>query len=356
MKPSPGRRDNRIEWALAIGLLGALALLAYGPWLTQLGFYRDDWYVLWAGRVRGPESIPILFSTDRPVMGQLYSLTYSLLGENRLAWQLYALFLRWVGAVFALVIGRTAWPGRRLETTAVALLVLLYPGFLQQPNAMTFSNQLTTYAVALLSIALTGLALRARRSWVRVILTLFSLATALSYQLLYEYMIGLEATRIALIWILAGRESVGGRRLRQTLLRWLPYGLVIGVNMAWRTFAFESERGTTNLAGLVSSYLAQPLRMGALQAIELTKDLFEILFVGWTLPFYQLSRPLELRVAAGAALAALVAVGLTLLYRRHVRRTPSLEADERLDPSPAANELLLLGAVSLVGAQVPVIL
>ncbi|MCJ7511656.1 MAG: hypothetical protein MUO23_01645, partial [Anaerolineales bacterium] len=46
----------------------------------------------------------------------------------------------------------------------------------------------------------------------------------------------------------------------------------------------------------------------------------------------------------------------TLLYRRHVRRTPSLEADERLDPSPAANELLLLGAVSLVGAQVPVIL
>ena len=353
---SLAKRSSRWEWLLAIGLLAALALLAYGPWLTQLGFYRDDWYVLWAGRVHGANSIPVIFSTDRPVMGQLYSLTYSLLGENRLAWQAYALLLRWAGAVFALVIGRTAWPGRRLQSTAVAALVLLYPGFLQQPNAMTFSNQLTTYAAALLSIALTGLAFRSRRTWVQVVFTLLSLAAALFYQLLYEYMIGLEAARLALLWILARGESDGRARLRRALLRWLPYVGIVAANMTWRTFGFESERATTNLGDLVAGYLANPLRMGALQGVELGKDLIEILVVGWVLPAYELSRSLDLRTVAAALVLAAAAVGLAALYRWRVSRTVSSQNTTPFRQSRDSSEMLLLGAVALVGAQIPVIL
>ena len=341
---------------LAIGLLAALALLAYGPWLMQLGFYRDDWYVLWAGRVHGAESIPIIFSTDRPVMGWLYSLTYRWLGENRLAWQAYALLLRWAGAVFALILGRTAWPNRRLQTTAVAALVLLYPGFLQQPNAMTFSNQLTTYAAALLSVALTGLALRARRTWVQVLLTLLSLGIALFYQLLYEYMIGLEATRLALIWILARDAPDRRSRLQRTLLHWLPYLAIVAINLAWRTLFFESQRATTNLGDLVSGYLANPLRMGVLQATELVKDLFEVLFVGWTLPAYELARSLDLRTIAASVILSTVAVALAALYRRRARTMDSLEPATPFRHSPESREMLLLGAFALVGAQIPVIL
>lgn len=350
------QRSSRLEWLLAIGVLAALALLAYAPWLPQLGFYRDDWYVLWIGRVRGAASIPVIFSTDRPVMGQLYSLTYSLLGENRMAWQVYAVLLRWAGAVFALLIGRTAWPGRRVQTTAVAALVLLYPGFLQQPNAMTFSNQLTTYAAALLSIALTGLALRARRTWAQVVLTLFALALALFYQLLYEYMIGLEAARLALIWILA-RDAVDRRaRLKRTVLRWLPYVGIVAVNLAWRMFFFESERNATNVGGLIAGYLSNPLRTGALQAIELTKDLFEILFVGWALPAYELARSLDLRTAAAALLLAAAAAALAALYRRRVSTTLAFRNAAPFRHSPDSREMVLLGAVALVGAQIPVIL
>jgi hypothetical protein len=352
----PEKRSSQVEWVLAIGLLTALALLAYGPSLTQLGFYRDDWYVLWAGRAHGPEIIPVLFSTDRPVMGQLYSLTYRLLGEDRLAWQVYALGLRWAGAVLTLVIGRAAWPGRRLQTAAVAALMLLYPGFLQQPNAMTFSNQLMTYTAALLSIALTALAFRTRRAWVQVVLTLLSLATALFYQLLYEYMIGLEAARLALIWILTRDEPSRRARAQRALLRWLPYVAVILCNIAWRTFIFESERQTTNLGGLVTSYLANPLRMGALQGFELAKDLVEILFVGWLLPLYELSRALDLRTIAAALALAASAVGLAMLYRWQVRRTPSLKNATSFRQSPESAEMLLLGGVALIGAQIPVIL
>ena len=313
MAASSSKRSERLEWVLALALLAALALIAYGPWIWNLGFYRDDWYVLWAGRARGIDSIPVIFSTDRPVMGHLYSLTYSLLGEDRMAWQAYSLFLRWAGAALTLVIGRIAWPRRRLQTTAAAALMLLYPGFLQQPNAMTFSNQLMTYTAALLSIGLTGLALRSRRTWVQVLLTLLSLATALFYQLLYEYMIGLEVARLALLWILA-RDAVDWRaRFKRTLLRWLPYLGIVAANMLWRTFFFESERATTNLGSLIAGYLAQPVRTAALQGIALAKDLLEILTVGWTLPIYELSRSIDLRTVAAALALAAAAVALAAL-------------------------------------------
>jgi len=160
-----GRSDSflRLEWLASLGLLLLLGLLAYGPWMAQLGFYRDDWYVLWAGAVRGPQAIITMFSIDRPVVGYLFSRTYAWFGDNALAWQMYSFGLRWLTAALTLALLRGLWPSRKIATTAAAALVLLYPGFLQQPNAMTFSNQLTTYAAAMLSITLTMFAVRSRR-------------------------------------------------------------------------------------------------------------------------------------------------------------------------------------------------
>jgi hypothetical protein len=72
-------------------------LLAYGPLLPWLGFYRDDWYQLWAGTTLGPRSIITLFSIDRPVMGYFYAAAFSVRNDSALAWQICALFLRWLG-------------------------------------------------------------------------------------------------------------------------------------------------------------------------------------------------------------------------------------------------------------------
>ena len=130
----------------------------------------------------------------------------------------------------------------------------------------------------------------------------------------------------------------------------------VAVNMIWRTFGFESERATTNLGDLVAAYLANPLRMGALQAIELGKDLFEILVVGWVLPAYELSRSLDLRTVAAALVLAAAAAGLAALYRWRVSRTVSFQNTTPFRQSRDSSEMLLLGAVALVGAQIPVIL
>ncbi len=337
-------------------LLAALALLAYAPFLRQLGFYRDDWYVLWAGAVHGTQSIIELFSIDRPIVGQVFAQTYAWFGDRPLAWQIYSLSLRWLGAVLTLVLLRSVWPARKLATTAAAALMLLYPGFLQQPNAMTFSNQLTTYTAAILSITLTVQAARSRRVWVQIALTAAALLTALFYQLLYEYMIGLEVGRLLFLWLMAPARQPTARRVRWALLRWLPYAVLTLLQLLWRSSVFHSERGATDLAGISQAYLGEPLRLLVQQAMELFKDMADILVVGWGLPYYQRSSSAELRPMVMALLLAAVGVAAGLGYAWWVRRYPSSEAiSPPENPEGDGRQMALAGGVLLLLGQVPLV-
>jgi hypothetical protein len=79
------------------------------------------------------------------------------------------------------------------------LLFLVYPGFLQQPNANTFSNHLVSYTAEVLSLAATAELLDTRPGWRRTGLTVFAVAGGLTCWLFYEYMIGLETLRYFLL-------------------------------------------------------------------------------------------------------------------------------------------------------------
>lgn len=349
-----GSSHRRFQLAASIGLLAFLAILAYGPWIRQLGFYRDDWYVLWAGQVYGPSSIVEMFSIDRPIVGWLFSLTYSIFRDSAIAWQIYAITLRWLGAVFALGLFRALWPSRPAATTLAASLFLIYPGFLQQPNAMTFTNQLTTYLLAVASLALTAWAILARRRSARVVLTLLALATALAYQLLYEYMIGLEATRLAILALLAWRDRAMGRRrqIGWVVRQWLPYAGVILANLLWRAFFFESQRGATDLPALAQAYTANPLRLLFIRIVELVKDLGEVIVGGWVIPPYQYGDVIEYRPVVFAVLLAGAGIAGCLLAFRWIRGRGTSADREAQD---LRLEMVLVGSVSLVGSLLPVI-
>ena len=130
------------EIAIALGVISFSTLLSYGILIPQLGFYRDDWYMLLAGQTEGANGIIGLFSIDRPLIGYIYALDYALLGSSVIGWHLYALFLRLLGSVGFFYLLRMIWPEKKFETTIAALLFAVYPGFLQQPNAATFKNLL----------------------------------------------------------------------------------------------------------------------------------------------------------------------------------------------------------------------
>jgi hypothetical protein len=79
--------SSKRETILAIGLIVLATLLTYGVLISQLGFYRDDWYLLWTAESQGMAGILNLFRGDRPFVGWLYSFDFSILAIICLMYQ-----------------------------------------------------------------------------------------------------------------------------------------------------------------------------------------------------------------------------------------------------------------------------
>src|SRR5215208_3051426 len=189
----------RNETFVAILLVFLTTAITYGVSIPSLGYYRDDWYMLWSGHVRGAQSIISLFSSDRPFMGVVYSFVYRLLGDTVISWHLYALLWRFIGGLAFFWILRLIWPNHKYITTLMAVLFVIYPGFLSQPNANTKQNHLYGFGTALLSIALMLQALKTNsRGW-KIVCSILSVLLTANYLWIYEYMIGFEGTRLVLL-------------------------------------------------------------------------------------------------------------------------------------------------------------
>lgn len=350
---------DRREYQISLAVIVLITGLTYGSMLPSLGFYRDDWYQLWAGINLGAESIITLFSIDRPVMGYLYSFTFSIFGDHPLNWQLYALFLRLLAGIFLLWVVRRLWPSLRWQTTAIVVLFIVYPGFLQQPNANTFSNQLFGYTMSILSMGLTIGAVLAKGSWRKGIYTVLAMISALSYWLIYEYMIGMEGFRIAIIWLLADRNTVNPVRRRITFIvrAWLPYVVVGTGYLVWRVFIFESIRQTTSIAALAGMYANDPFRMALQVLTELGKDLLEIPLFGWFIPTYRFISRAPLRDLILSLLMAFLGVSVIVIYRSWLlRRYPKEGSADDSRERVVSRNMLLLGSITVLSTILPVVI
>jgi hypothetical protein len=337
---------------MAIGLITIVALLAYAPLLGRLGFYRDDWYQIWAGDTLGPGSIITLFSIDRPVMGYLYAAAFRLLGDAPLGWQVYAFGLRWTGALGALWLARRLWPRQPVATTSIAVLFLVYPGFLQQPNANTFSNHLFGYTAEILSLALMVESFRPAPPPRRVGLIALAILAALGSWLTYEYMIGLEALRY---WLLARHalrveSEARERRWADLLAVSAPFLIPLAGFLVYRLFFFEAGRESVDVAQVLAGYQAAPVLELGRRMIALGQDFVEAVLLGWTVPSQDLLASVTTReLVSGLALAA-AAVVAVLAYAR--RQRP--EADSAADVPH--RELILMGAFTVLASLAPVVL
>ena len=232
------------ETLIAILLILLTTVITYGVSIPRLGYYHDDWFLLWSGQARGAASIIPLFATDRPFMGVIYSIVYRLLGDKIVNWHLYALLWRFIGGLAFFWILRLLWPRQKYLTTLMTVLFLVYPGFLSQPNANTKQNHLYGFATALLSIAFMLEAMRTgRRGW-KIFCTLFSLLLTANYLWIYEYMIGFEGARLIIIGYALFQRGVRSVRslIGETFKIAWPYLLVTLGFLYWRVFIFEGAR------------------------------------------------------------------------------------------------------------------
>lgn len=344
------------ETFFSILLIFLTTLITYGVSIPNLGYYHDDWFVLWSGQARGADSLIPLFSTDRPFMGVVYSVVYRLLGDTILNWHLYALLWRFIGGLAFFWILRLVWPDQKYLTTVMTVLFLVYPGFLSQPNANTKQNHLFGFASALVSIALTLQALKTNRQGWKIACSFLSLILTANYLWIYEYMIGFEGTRLLLLSYVLFQNGVREFRAlaREVLKRIWPYWLITLCFLYWRVFMFEGDRNATDVSGLAGNYFSNFRFMSIRLILETAKDFLDTSVFAWFVePYHQFSLAPYSNLVFALIVAAIVAF-LVWLYTSLSRTRWRME-DHEQDTPRLRRDFLWIGALVTLFAISPVI-
>jgi hypothetical protein len=89
-KPTMNLRDNDLLYSGILFILGSLAYLLF---IHRLGFYGDDWYIIFDAHTQGPAFLQQVFSSDRPARAIVLGYAYKLFGDEIIYYHLSAFFL-----------------------------------------------------------------------------------------------------------------------------------------------------------------------------------------------------------------------------------------------------------------------
>jgi hypothetical protein len=254
-----------------------LCFLSFGLLISKLGFYQDDWVVIWFAKAFGPGVFIDFFANERPFYAGVYMLTTSLMGSSQLAWQIFGIMTRWLAVLAAWWTLRQLWPRHTIQATWVAFIFAIYPSFKQQSASVVHSQNFILLASAILSLGLMVLAVRKRR-W-SVHLTILAMLTGGFSMFSAEYFFGLELLRPLFLWLALEHETPSlGHRLRRTLARWMPYLVIMGLFLGWRLFIFRFPTYDPDLVqGLINDPRATLIVLGQ----TIIQDAFDVMVFAW---------------------------------------------------------------------------
>lgn len=354
---------TKTAW-IGAGLIFFLAVLAYGLLIPKMGFYGDEWYLAYAGRVEGAAKFVDIFASDRPFRAPLVGIMFQLFGLNATAHGFTSLALKIIGAWGVFWLFDQLFPRQRWISISMAALFAVYPGFMMQPVGFDYQSHHVALVLEIYSIAMMVAAWRNPKVWISV--TLLVVGTIFSFLsfLLMEWFIGLEALRFAILLYLA---SDGGhikvllekprRRLKKMLLFWLPFALASLAFLYWRVIIFHSTRSQTDIPGLVESFRSSFVLSSISIITDLVRNYLNLVFAAWVVPFYDRFNPLRLRdmlLAGSIGIVALILVYLVWkgVFRKDESNNPAINADNE-----AANPawLFWLGSIGVIATLIPVI-
>jgi hypothetical protein len=234
-------------WFYPLALL-LIGLVAYGYELSLLGYYWDDWEVVFLLNGRSLSLLYGYFAFDRPFAWP-YQVMYALFGLRPVAWHLVTLLLRWAATLLFYLSLKQLWPRHDAYLRWAGALLLVYPGFYQQSISTAYERHFTSFFLFMLSLYLMVLAVRqpARAwflyplSWIAALIQIFTI----------EYFVGLELIRPVVLWMLLNADGKIRRRraIGKTAMLWLPYLLLFVFYFWWRLTIFPATISKLNYAG-----------------------------------------------------------------------------------------------------------
>lgn len=340
---------------IAVGSILAVAVLVYGVWISRLGFYWDDWPVIWVYKALGRSGVIRYFAAERPVAGVMYAFLFPFLGTSPLGWQLVAFLVRLASTVLLYLALRILWPTHREIAWLTGVMVLLYPGFSEQAIALNFLEQSSSFLFFSISLAATLLALTRRsHRWVFI---LIALSAELIAYLITEFYVALELFRLAVIVIVVRREFANGKPLaRKTLTLWSPYAAIWAIYIVWRSFFLQlaAQFDYTDVRSQMAVFRAHPLHQLIARAEITFQNVVMSTAVAWARPFRQELSNFD-RLSVLAWTVGLLAAGICLIALRTIGRprTRELSFGKAAANKNPLHEGIVLSIVGLCVAGLP---
>jgi len=258
-------------------ILFFIGLIAYLYSACSLGYYWDDWEVVFLLNARDPALLTGYFAFDRPFAWP-YQAMYAVFGLSSIAWHVVTFMLRWGGVLLLYYSLQGIWPRQQTMLKWWGVLVLVYPGFLQQSISGAYNRHFTAFFVFALSVFFMVLSTRGTRTaWIA---TLAAWLTAFIQIFTIEYFVGLELIRPLLLWLLVtGAPNVTrSTAARRVALTALPYMLLLVLYSWWRLVVFPSTIPIANYAADVKFLVDFQASLGSGLLAVLTRALMDLLY------------------------------------------------------------------------------
>ncbi len=339
------------NFLLALLVFLFLLLLAYIPNSHYFGYLQDDWNTLHVTEQRGPDFLIEHFSGDRPLRGYFGIAEYWLFGTNIQLYNISALVWRFLDAIFIFLSLMLVWPQKWLANILICSLIIVYPGFHEQPHVLDYQAQFVSRLAFSFSMLLGILANLSRKKWLSIVLVIAALLSAQICFGLMEYYIGIEALRLALFIILflhIGKKSFSLRNVTFVGI----FLLNAGIFMFWRLFIFHPLRSSVDAGSMLSGYsnLAEKLLQAGL---ALVTNLYRLIVSAYFKPLIVFGKYLNKNeIITYLAMALAGALIVFFFIKRGVKY---FSEPAQSDTKRFSLELVVVGIFGSIGALIPIV-
>ncbi len=241
------------DWVYPIFLL-LLCILAYGILIPWLGFFSDDWFLVWSNFKLGPQGIIDFYHSTRPFFSLIPITTTLLFKFTPWLYQIFAIAMHWGAGCVMWLLLRRLWPERSEVATWASALFILYPGFTLQNMALTFGNLFVYLLVLFLSFYFTVKAVQTPKR--RILFSILAIVLSAINLLVVDYYFMVELVRPVLIYFSLDRSQLTFKtKLWKTFQVWLPYLILFLMVGVYRVFFLPQQANLRQLV-LVEQFQA----------------------------------------------------------------------------------------------------
>ena len=350
---------SKHSWIVEILFLIIISGLVYLPNIGQLTYYRDDWTYAYDAHIGGADIYKIKFIIDRPVRGYFFALYHTIFGAQPFPYHIGAYIWRLVGAFGALWLFNILWHRQRFANFCMALLFLIYPGFLWWPAGIEYQPMIASAGLQILSIVFTLLAIQSAHTQKRVFLWGVSLFSGWVALLLVDYAIGMEVFRILCVFLHVSQSNPGlsvskkiGIASRVSII---PLAVPL-LFVFWKVFIFHGERKTTDIAYQLSFVVNAPLETILLWGKYLWISTLSSVILPWWTPLQRYLSSFDQRYAIYAYLFAAANMLWLWICYYVISRTDKVNGPNMSSNRGWHAEAIIVGFFGMIFGLLPIVI